>query len=192
MKKAVFVFLALFLCFSLAFGQETKNDAAKAKLILLITEQNIQGPQQCWWASEIDLSATEAKVAQKLIEAGFDVLEPSVLNKVIQKERAFRMVDLSEGQSIKLGSLSGADYIVLGKAVASSGGNVPQSTMRSCFANLTAKLIRVKDGKVLAYLDAAGNSAHMDVISGGREALGYAAEDLATKVISALNKQGGA
>jgi hypothetical protein len=63
--------------------------------------------------------------------------------------------------------------------------------MRSCFANLSAKLIRVKDGKVIAYLDAAGNSVHMDVITGGREALANAGEDLATKLVSALSREGG-
>ncbi|MCM8795687.1 MAG: hypothetical protein NC928_03260, partial [Candidatus Omnitrophica bacterium] len=93
--------------------------------------------------------------------------------------------------SVKLGNLSKADYVILGKAIASSGGNVPQSNLRSCFANVTARLIRVKDGKVVAYLDATGNSAHMDVVSGGQEALSNAAEELATKVIETLNKEGG-
>jgi hypothetical protein len=98
------------------------------------------------------------------------------------------LLNLSEDKSIKLGNLSGADYVILGKAVASSGSKVLQSNMISCFANITAKLIRVKDGKVLAYLDAAGNSAHLDVITGGREALANAAEDLAGKVIDTLKK----
>jgi hypothetical protein len=62
--------------------------------------------------------------------------------------------------------------------------------MRSCFANITAKLIRVKDGKVIAYLDAAGSSAHMDVITGGREALNNAATDLAAKIIAVISKGG--
>jgi hypothetical protein len=63
--------------------------------------------------------------------------------------------------------------------------------MRSCFANLSAKLIRVKDGKVITYLNTAGNSAHMDVITGGKEALINAGRDLAGKIIEALGKEGG-
>lgn len=164
--------------------------AAKPKIILLISEQNIEGPQRAWWASEIDLSTVEARLAQQLIAQGFEVLEPSNLNQVIQQDSAFRLLDISESKSIKLGNLTRADYVVLGKAVASAGGHVPQSTMRSCFANVSARLIRVKDGKVIAYLDAAGNSAHMDVITGGREALVNAGEDLSAKIIAALNKEG--
>lgn len=191
MRKIILIFLIAGFVFATAFAAENIGKETKTKVILLISEQNIEGPQRAWWASEIDLSTVEAKVATRLIEQGYDVLEPSNLTRVITQDRAFRMVNLSEDKSVKLGSLAGATYVVLGKAIASSGGNVPQSSMRSCFANVTAKLIRVKDGKVVAYLDAAGNSAHMDVITGGREALAHAGEDLASKVITALGKEGG-
>jgi hypothetical protein len=185
MKRVIFILLAIFLGFgsTVSFAKEEKT-----KVILLIAEQNIEGPQHAWWASEIDLSTTEAVVAKRLIEQGYDVLEPSALTNTIKQDKAFRLLNLSEDKSIKLGNLSGADYVILGKAVASSGSKVLQSNMISCFANITAKLIRVKDGKVLAYLDAAGNSAHLDVITGGREALANAAEDLAGKVIDTLKK----
>jgi len=161
------------------------------KVILLISEQNIEGPQRAWWASEIDLSTIEAGVAQKIMRAGYEILEPSQLKKVINTSPAFRLVGISENDSVRLGNLSKAQYVVIGKAIASAGGNVPQSSMRSCYANVTAKLIRAKDGKVIAYLDAAGNSAHMDVVTGGREALSNAGEVLADKIIAALNSESG-
>lgn len=188
MKKLIFVSLTLFL--SLILTTVCAKDT-KTKVILLISEQNINSPQRAWWASEIDLSATESTLARRLIEQGYEILEPSALTRFIKQDRAFRTVNLSEGKSVKLGNLSKADYVVLGKAVALSSSNVPQSNMRSCFANITAKLIRIKDGKVISYLDSAGNSAHLDVITGGKEALFNAAEVLAQKITEALNKQGG-
>jgi len=187
MKKFMFIAFVLFLGLSLSYAKDNKSP----KIILLISEQNIEGPQRAWWTSEIDLSATEATVAQSLIEQGYEVLEPSNINKILKLRPAFRRVSLSEDESVKLGNLSKADYVVLGKAIASAGANIPQSSMRSCFANLSAKLIRVKGGKVIAYLDASGNSAHMDVITGGREALVNASQNLAQKIIQALNKEGG-
>lgn len=188
MKKLPFLVLVLFLSFACSQAAAEDPKPAGAKVILLISEQNIGGPQRAWWASEIDLSATEATLAKRLIEAGYEILEPSDLNDVIKQKRAFRVVKLSEASSIKLGNLSHADYVVLGTALVSSGGNVPQSNLRSCFANLSAKLIRVKDKKIIAYLDASGNSAHMDAITGGREALNNAAEQLAVKIIESLKK----
>ena len=186
MRKLFLACLILISVFGLSYAG---ND--KPKFILLISEQNIAGPQHAWWAGEIDLSATESAVAQKLIEQGYTVIEPSNISRVIRQDKAFRIVDLSEAASVRLGNLSRADYVVLGKALASAGGNVPQSNMRSCFANITAKLIRVKDGKVIAYLDASGNSAHLDVVTGGKESLRNAGEVLATKIIDALSKEGG-
>jgi hypothetical protein len=184
MKKILITAFIVFVSFSLCYCENPKP-----KVILFISEQNIEGPQSAWWASEVDLSATEAAIATQLIAQGYEIIEPSSLNKVIQQQPAFRVINLSENSSVKLASLSKADYLVSGKAVASSGANVPQSSMRSCFANITAKLISVKDGKVLAYLDASGNSAHMDVITGGREALVSAAGNLAAKLIDVLNKK---
>jgi len=187
MKKTILLLLVLMvgLC-GISYSQ-----TAKPQVILLIAEQNIEGPQRAWWASEIDLSATESAIARKLITSGYDILEPSALAHAIKQRPAFRMVVISPDESVKLGNLSKADYVVLGRSVASAGGNVPNSSMRSCFANATAKLIRVKDGKVVAYLDASGSSAHMDVITGGREALTATGESLADKIIDALNKEGG-
>ena len=190
MKKLLLIALVTIVGLGLLYVQ-APAEQTKTRVILLIAEQNIEGPQRAWWASEVDLSTTEAKVATRLIEAGYEVLEPSVLNRIVRRDRAFRILNLSEGQSLKLGHLSKAHYIVLGKALASGGGTVPQSTMRSCFANITAKLIRVKDGKVVAYLDAEGRSVHMDMITGGREALANAGSDLALKLINALAQQGG-
>jgi hypothetical protein len=185
MKRVLAISLVLLtgLILNCSFAQEKK-----ASIAILISEQNIDGPKAAWWASEIDLSSTEAAIAQQLIQQGYEIIEPSVLNKIVKRDAAFRIVDIGESKSIELGNLAKADYVIVGKAVASSGGNVPSSSMRSCFANLTAKLIKVKDGRVVAYLDASGSSVHMDLITGGREALVKAATDLAGKLIEALNK----
>lgn len=188
MKKLIFIFTMLFGLFALTLSFAADKTT---KVVLLISEQNIESPQKAWWATEVDLSTIESAVARKLIEQGYEVLDPAALRKIVSQDRAFRLTTVSDPQSIKLGKLAKADYVVVGKAVASAGANVPQSSMRSCFANTTAKLIRIKDGKVIAYLDAAGNSAHMDVITGGREALSNAGEDLAAKIIDALSKEGG-
>jgi hypothetical protein len=191
MRRFIFMAVILLLGFGLSCAKDNKDakDLNAKKIILLISEQNIEGPQRAWWASEIDLSTTEARLAKQLIEQGYEVLEPSNLAKIIKQDSAFRMVNLSEAKSVKLGNLSRAGYVVLGKAIASAGGNIPMSNMRSCFANVTAKVIRAKDGKVIAYLEATGNSAHLDVVTGGREALGNAGEDLSRKVIEALRKE---
>jgi len=78
-------------------GPKTSGEnASKARIVLFISEQNIGGPRTAWWASEVDLSATEAEIAKQLLNAGFEIIEPAAMDDVIKKEKAFRLVDLSE------------------------------------------------------------------------------------------------
>lgn len=79
----------------------------------------------------------------------------------------------------------------MGKAVASAGSRILDSNMRSCFANVTVKLIRVSDGKIIAYLDATASSPHTDLITGGKQALAKAGIELGEKIIKALSQKGG-
>jgi hypothetical protein len=199
MKKSIFALLAVLLAGSYLFSQvgcsRAQGTSAGAKnskttFLLMVAEQNIEGPQKAWWMSEVDLSTVESALARKLLESGYDILEPSVISKQVKEKKAFQRADIGDVDSVGLGKNLKADYVVLGKAVASAGGNVPQSTMRSCYANVSAKIIRVSDGKVVAYLDAAGSTVHTDVITGGREALANAGQDLAAKVVSAMLKEG--
>lgn len=200
MKKFIFVWLAMLLAGFYVFSQVgcgraqgTANapaKSAKTTFLLMVAEQNIESPQKAWWMSDVNLSTVESALARKLLESGYEILEPSVISGQVKADRAFERADLQDTDTVKLGKNLNADYVVLGKAVASAGGNVPQSSMRSCFANVTAKVIRVSDGKVIAYLDAAGSTIHTDVITGGREALANAGQDLAGKVISAMAQEG--
>ncbi|MFA5116346.1 MAG: hypothetical protein WC486_03600 [Candidatus Omnitrophota bacterium] len=200
MKKFIFVWLAVLLAGFYVFSQVgcgraqgTANapaKSAKTTFLLMVAEQNIESPQKAWWMSDVNLSTVESALARKLLESGYEILEPSVISGQVKADRAFERADLQDTDTVKLGKNLNADYVVLGKAVASAGGNVPQSSMRSCFANVTAKVIRVSDGKVIAYLDAAGSTIHTDVITGGREALANAGQDLAGKVISAMAQEG--
>lgn len=189
--KKIYVLCLLLLGFcTLSFSQQAKPEQ-KTSILLMISEQNIEGPATRWWLSEIDLSTTESKLASMLIAHGYGIIEPAVANKTLKKEKAFRVVNPEDEQVVRLGKLAKADYVILGKAVASGGSRVAGSNMRSCFANINAKIVRVKDSQVIAYLDATGSTIHTDMITGGKEALSNAAIDLASKVIAALEKKGG-
>jgi len=177
MKKALAAVAALILAAGTVSAQ-----GVKPKVILLVSEQNIGVVQRAWWVGEVDLSATEAVIAQKLIEAGYEVVDPASVAKVIRQDKAFRVVNIPEAQAVTLAKAGGAGYIVAGKAVASQGQNVPQSNMRSSYAVIT----------VIAYLTEQGSSAHMEAVAGGTEALNAAAQKLAQQILAAMAKDTGA
>ncbi len=181
------LFLGVFLS---VFAQSASEQPQKETpvFLLLIKEQNIEGPQQAWWVSEVDLSTVEARVSEALTNAGYKVIAPSELKDYIKAERAFQTLNITEEESLKLAKLKNIDYVVLGKAIASGGGRILNSNMRSCFANVTVKLIRVSEGKIVAYLDATASSPHTDLITGGKQALAKAGNQLGEKIIKALSR----
>jgi hypothetical protein len=190
MKKALILVCGIMLCVSGARAESAQGTEARSPAaVLFISEQNIDGPRTGWWASEVDLSATETAIAGKLIDNGMRIIEPLELTQILEQKKAYRALDLSQSASIALGSLAHADYVIIGKAVASGAGTVPKSTMRSCHANITGKLVRVKGGRTIAYLSGTGSSAHVDVITGGREALVSAAASVASQVLEAMAKE---
>ncbi len=188
MRRA-FSILIMLSCFLIMSYYLCLAKEERVGILLLIAEQNIEGPQRAWWASEVDLSTVEAEIAKYLIVHSYKILHPSQLTGILHREKAFRRVSISDEESIRLAKLSRADYIILGKAIASAGNSVPGSNMRSCFANITAKIIRVRDGEIIAYLQSQGKSVHMDVITGGREALVKSARELATRIEDSLEKE---
>ncbi|MDD5045192.1 MAG: hypothetical protein PHU91_06390 [Candidatus Omnitrophica bacterium] len=184
----------LSLCIALAAGlgyAQGQPDKPKAKILLLISEQNIQGPALNWWAGESGSSAMETNLAKLLKDLGFQIIDPSLVHNIAKKERASRVVNLGNKEALHLGQIARADYLVLGKATASCGSSMAGQDVRPCYANATAKLIRTKDGVVIANLDAIGSSANIDVVAAGKEALSNSAVDLAAKIISNLTKEGG-
>ena len=65
---------------------------------------------------------------------------------------------------------------------------VPQSDLRSYSGNITARLIRVRDNKVISYSDALGNSLNSNDSDGGKEALSDAGKKFSQKIIDVLKK----
>ena len=188
-------FLSIFFVYAYSYNAKKKAQAETKPrtktFLLLVKEQNIEGPQKAWWSSEIDLSTVEAKISQTLTKYHYKVIGPSELRHTIKLERAFQTVNITEGDSVKLAKLKNIDYVVLGKAVASAGSKIIDSNMYSCFANATVKLIRVSDGKIIAYLDATASSPHTDLITGGKQALAKAGIELGEKIVKALSQKGG-
>ena len=193
MKRIFYLLLGISFLGSILACAKTNTRPAhnKPTVLLMVTEQNIEGPQRAWWASEIDLSTVEANIAQTIAKNGYAVIDPLELKQTLKEEKAFTVVNITDEESLKLAKLKNVDYVVLGKAVASSGGTILNSKMYSCFANATVKVLDVKTGKIISYLDATASSPHTDVVTGGKKALAKTGIELGEKIINILSKKGG-
>ena len=185
------------------------------KVLFLISEQNIEGQVVAWWgesAGEVRLSVTEPVLFNALTQSGFQVIDPSGKGP-LRVSDPYRRIGLGDQGAMELGRTYGADYVVLGKALATSSqqplhvtrededrdwygsrrsrGNedsnyAQRTSMRSASATLTAKLIRLSDRKVVAFVSGSGDAIHMNPVTAGKEALEQAAQQAAEALIAQL------
>ncbi len=188
------------------------------KVLFLISEQNIEQPVVSWWGEsvgEVRLSVTEPVLFNALIQSGYEVIDPADRGS-LRVSAAYRRIGLGDQGAMELGRTYGADYVVLGKALATgssqplnvtgsvdsrdgnwngghdsseSDSNYAQRTnMRSASATITAKLIRLADRKVVAFVSGSGDAIHMNQITAGKEALEQAAQQAAENLITQLHQ----
>jgi len=188
--KRLFV-LCLFLVLIPGSGFTQDKDRPKAKILLLISEQNIQGPSTNWWISGAEMSTIESNLAKLLKDSGYQIISLDAARNIIGRDKAFKVPELPDKEAVLLGRFTKADYAVSGRATASQGSIIAGSNMRPCYADATVKLIRVRNGVVIAALDAIGSSVNTDALLGGKDALSNSAVDLAAKIISNLTKKEG-
>ena len=185
------------------------------KVLFLISEQNIEGQVVAWWgesAGEVRLSVTEPVLFNALTQSGFEVIDPSGKGP-LRVSDPYRRIGLGDQGAMELGRTYGADYVVLGKALATSSqqplhvtgtddgrgwnrsrhsrdnedSNYAQRTsMRSASATLTAKLIRLSDRKVVGFVSGSGDAIHVNPVTAGKEALEQAAQQAAEALIAQL------
>lgn len=190
MKRKIFIYTFLFILLNFSWTLAH----AGTKVLLLIAEQNIGEHYYYWWggaiAEEVNLSLVESILAQSLTKAGFEVIDPSVMGK-LKVKKPYRHLGLNANEAVELARSYGANLVILGKALATEGAKLSGTTMVSSSANITAKVVRIKDRKIISYLSASGDSVHPNVVSAGKEALEQAAEELAEKLINELQITGG-
>ena len=195
MKSLVCRFaMVLSLCLPAVAEEETAASPAPAapveqpaptpKVAVFMPEQ-IDG--DWYW---FDYGAGQQHLAQTafekaLVSAGYEVLDVANLGGRISWEDLANPKTASEK-----GRELGADYVIAGKATATraSEGNAYGVNVIRAKAEITARLVRVSDGKVLAIEDGSGEAGGQAAKAAGQEALKKASTPVARRLAGALGK----
>ncbi|MBI3074039.1 MAG: flagellar assembly protein T N-terminal domain-containing protein [Deltaproteobacteria bacterium] len=165
----------------------------KPKFMLLIVEQNlITNTVVYWWyggargvhSASVDMNITENTLIDKMSEKGFPFVDHRVLGGKLKIPKAFRMERVDDDAAAKIAKLTDAQIVIVGKALARSGGTVPGSEgqMKSAQALISARVVNTDDGKVLGAVTENAAAVHIDPAVAGTEALKKAAEAAAEKL----------
>jgi hypothetical protein len=124
-----------------------------------------------------EMGGIEATVAEVFGGAGFHVVDPAVLRGKLAPKPAFEMLDLSSGEARQIAQKSDADYVVIAKGTAQLAyhAELAGAGMQSGQGNVVARLVRVRDGKVVGSTTQHAAEVHIDADTARLNAINSAA-----------------
>ncbi|HZR10897.1 MAG TPA: flagellar assembly protein T N-terminal domain-containing protein, partial [Myxococcales bacterium] len=167
------------------------------RTMVLIAEQDIgmAAPRAAWMRGEAALVSADLRIAETTV---LEALKNGGFGQLIDAEIAAKKsvqvggiaTDITAAQARKLKSLTGAEVIVVGQAIATARGELRElgPGWRSCAATLSGRAVNTDNGDILATGEATRNAAQLDDLSCGKEAIRKASRAFAeemTKKISA-------
>src|SRR5262249_35159434 len=127
----------------------------------------------------------EATLSDGFSNAGFDVIDPHVLHGKLAPKPAIEALNLATSAAVSIAKKSDADLVVIAKGTAHLADHAAlgDSGMLSGQGNVVARVIRVRDGKVLASTTQHAAQVHIDADTARANAVNEAAK-MATSALT--------
>jgi hypothetical protein len=158
--------------------------AGKPRLMLLIAEQNvISDKPSFWWGpgGGLDMGIVENTLMSELMPKGFIFVDRQVVLAGMKEVPAGP--NLSNDLALKLAKMGEAEVVVIGQAVAKAGIPLMGTTIRSCQATISVRVLNADSGEPIASVSTNDRTAHVDPVTGGSEALKKASIEMARKLM---------
>lgn len=158
--------------------------AGKPRLMLLIAEQNVISDKlSYWWGSGggLDMGIVENTLMSELMPKGFIFVDRQVVLAGLKEVPAGP--NLSNDLALKLAKMGEAEVVVIGQAVAKAGNPLMGTSIRSCQATISVRVINADSGEPIASVSTNDRAAHVDPVTGGSDALKKASIEMARKLM---------
>ena len=158
------------------------------RVMVMIAEQNI-GETNRFYYFEVDLTAAETAIIDVFRNKGFEVVDQAQAKENQQRDVILSALEGNSKAAAAIAAAQHAELIVTGKAVAKVATGVKileTSGMKSCQANITARLISADDAKIIATASANAPQAHIDEVTGGTLAIQKAAKKCADELVAKI------
>lgn len=151
------------------------------RTMLMIAEQNVGENIHGWWDQGSDLSIVETKIMEDFGDKGFQLIDPKVASGNFHVPKAIRG-EPSPADAVAIGKAFSAEYVVIGKALATCKPK-DEYGFFNCYANITARIVKVDNGKIIGTATGNGKMAHIEEHESGVKALQKAAGMVAPALI---------
>jgi len=161
------------------------------RVLVMIAEQNI-GDTDRFHYFEVDMTSAETAVIEQFRVKGFEVVDSGQAKDNQNRDAILSAIEGDAKKAAAIAAAQHAELIVTGKAVATVATGINLGGMKSCQANITARVVRAGDARIVATASEHAAYPHIDELTGGTLAIEKAAkkagETLIAKVVAEAQK----
>lgn len=176
----------------MAFGIAYRREGMP-RIMVMIAEQAINATEASgWWqggGNAADLRVMENSFMDRMSRSGFTFVDPEVIAGKVKLEVVG--ADPNTQQAREIGSLAGAEVVIVGRAIAKPLGSIAldNGTFYSSVANVSARAVDTKTGRILASSEFTGKAGKgFEQTTSGRNALSEAGRQLAGDLFAKIGK----
>ena len=159
------------------------------RVMFIMDEQNIGQSRDRYHYLSVDMTISENTLLNKFIENGFECVDPATVRQNLQQDQALAVLQGNTKMAAALAKTLGAEVIITGKAIAKVATGINLGGMKSCQANVTARVIKADVATVIATGSQHAAYPHIDEITGGTEAIKKATNKMASDLINKITKK---
>lgn len=176
----------------LAFGIAYRREGMP-RIMVMIAEQAVNAAEATgWWqggGNAADLRVMENSFMDRMSKSGFTFVDPEVLSGKVKL--GVVGADPNAQQAREIGSLAGAEIVIIGRAIAKPLGTIAldNGTFYSAVANVSARAVDTRSGRILASAEFTGKAGKgFEQTTAGRNALSEAGRQLGSDLFSKIGK----
>jgi len=176
----------------MAFGIAYRR-AGMPRVLVLVAEQAISATQATgWWqggGNAADLRVVENAFMDRMEKSGFTFVDAEVLQGKVKLEAIG--VDPNLAQVREVGVKSGAEIVIVGRAIAKPLGEIKidNGVFYSSVANVSARAVRTDTGEIVAAAEFTSTAGRgFEQTTAGRNALSEAGRQLARDLFAKVGK----
>ncbi len=166
--------------------QNLISSMGNPRVMMLIDEQNIGQSTDRYHYFQVDMTASETAMINKFIEKGFDVVDPMTVRQNRERDSILAAINGDAKAAKSIANNLDAEVVVTGKAIAKVATGINLGGMKSCQANLTARVIDADVGTIIATGSKHAAYPHIDEVTGGTMAIQKAATALSDELITKI------
>lgn len=161
------------------------------RVMVMIAEQNIGDTDRLRYF-EVDMTAAETAIIEQFRQKGFEVVDPAQAKENQNRDAILSAIEGDARKAAAIAAAQHAELIVTGKAAAKVATGYNLGGMKSCQANITARVVRAGDARIVSTASEHAAHPHIDELTGGTMAIEKAAkkagETLIAKVAAEAQK----